>query len=274
MIKKIAFWTFMVASALLVGLLLTLRLTASDVPYPSGEKLSKLAIVNVNVIDVRAGAVVEKQTVLIENGVIKGIGSSDAVAIPAGFEVLDKSGRFAVPGFWDMHVHFSRIQQHYAGPMFVMNGVFYVRNMSGDCAGGSCAFERSIEENRTLQRLVESDELLAPNFFGLGSYIIRGPKAGYGGDARYPRRPQFLVPQTAEEGRALAKYFRDRDVDFLKSYNSLPRDAFVGLATEAGRSELYIGGHVPRSMTLKEARLPLLRPTTPSLQPSHATSTL
>lgn len=253
MIKRIVIRTLIVISALLTCLLLTLRLTAGDVPLPSGEKLARLAVVNVNVIDVRAGVVVEKQTVLIEDGVIRAVGNSDAVTVPAGFDVLDKSGQFAVPGFWDMHVHFNRIQQHYAGPMFVMNGVFYVRNMSGDCAGGRCAFDRSIRENRSLQRLVENDELLAPNFFGIGSYIIRGPRAGYGGDARYPRDPRFLVPRTEEEGRALARYFRERGVDFLKSYNSLPRDAFMGLAAEAGRSEFYVGGHVPRSMTLNEA---------------------
>ena len=100
MIKKIAIRTLIVISALLVGLLLTLHLTAGDVPLPSGEKLARLAVVNVDVIDVRAGVAVEKQTVLIEDGVIKSVGHSDTVAVPAGFDVLDKSGQFLTTGWF------------------------------------------------------------------------------------------------------------------------------------------------------------------------------
>ena len=61
MIKKIALRTLIVVSALVIGLLLTLRLTASNIPYPSGEKLQRLAVVNVDVIDVRAGGTLIRQ---------------------------------------------------------------------------------------------------------------------------------------------------------------------------------------------------------------------
>ena len=225
----------------------------NELPEPGGQALDEVAFVGVHVVDTTTGAVVENQTLLVARNTIVEMGSSDTVTVPTGYRALRKPGRFVAPGFWDMHTHFSRIQRHYAGPMFVMHGVFYARNMSGDCVGATCVFEHDVHENRELQRRVVSGDLLAPQFVEIGSYIVRGPKGAYTDRLQYPRQPDFLVPETFDQGLALARHARSRGVDFLKPYNSLSPDAFLGLLDEAQRLGLYVGGHVPRSLTLGQA---------------------
>src|SRR5687767_13812908 len=46
------------------------------------------------------------QTILIRDSRIATIGDASRVEIPRGSLVIDASGKFAIPGIWDMHVHF------------------------------------------------------------------------------------------------------------------------------------------------------------------------
>lgn len=64
-----------------------------------------LLITQVNVIDVDRGLVVERQDVLIADGVISSVLPSQA-SKKHGVQVVDGDGKYIVPGFWDMHVHF------------------------------------------------------------------------------------------------------------------------------------------------------------------------
>ena len=54
-------------------------------------------------IDVERGRVLENQTILIENNLIKQVGAD--VQIPANAPVIDLSNSTVMPGFIDMHVH-------------------------------------------------------------------------------------------------------------------------------------------------------------------------
>jgi imidazolonepropionase-like amidohydrolase len=56
-------------------------------------------------IDTENGRVLENQTVLIENNIIKAVGPN--VTIPADATVIDLSNATVMPGFLDMHVHLS-----------------------------------------------------------------------------------------------------------------------------------------------------------------------
>ena len=73
----------------------------AEMPEPVGT-----AITNVTIIDAENG-IRENQTVVWDGDEIISVGASaDAPAdAPAAATVVDGSGKFLIPGLWDMHVH-------------------------------------------------------------------------------------------------------------------------------------------------------------------------
>ena len=91
---------------------------------PTPDPRTSRIIENVRIVDVVAGTVGQPQSLLIREGRIAAIGQFDASpALPRH----DEGGAYAVPAFWDMHVHSfqSSPQMHF--PLWVANGVLNVR---------------------------------------------------------------------------------------------------------------------------------------------------
>src|SRR5437588_616503 len=101
----------------LAALFLLLCLTAA--------RAEPLAITNVTVIDATGAAPRPGMTVLIEGERIAALGS---IAPPPGARVVDGTGRFLIPGLWDMHVHWE-LERYLS--LFIANGVTGVRMMWG-----------------------------------------------------------------------------------------------------------------------------------------------
>lgn len=64
-----------------------------------------IAITHVTVVDVTGGAARHDQTVLLEGSRIAAVGSTDRVEIPRGSRIIDGTGKYLIPGLWDMHAH-------------------------------------------------------------------------------------------------------------------------------------------------------------------------
>src|SRR5215831_16100655 len=87
-----------------------------------------VAITNVSIIDVKAGVARSGMTVLVAGNRIAEAGQSGRVAVPERARVIDGTGRFLIPGLWDMHVHW--YNKELLG-LFTANGVTGVRQMFG-----------------------------------------------------------------------------------------------------------------------------------------------
>ena len=62
-----------------------------------------IAITNVTIIDVASGAQETAVTVVTKAGQIGDIGR--AISVPPGAVRVDGTGKFLIPGLWDMHTH-------------------------------------------------------------------------------------------------------------------------------------------------------------------------
>ena len=86
-----------------------------------------LAFTHVTIIDVaakdRERALKPNQTVVVTGDRITGVGGK--VRIPRGAQVIDASGKYLIPGLWDMDV----IGTASVYPFYVVNGVTGVREM-------------------------------------------------------------------------------------------------------------------------------------------------
>ncbi|MFY9618575.1 MAG: amidohydrolase family protein [Pyrinomonadaceae bacterium] len=188
----------------------------------------QLALTHVTIIDVTTGELRRDMTVVITDDRISAIGTSTKLSVPAGASVIDATGQFLIPGLWDMHVHWYRRDMF---TLFIANGVTGVRQMFG---------------NSDLLRWrdeIAKDSLLGPRMV-VASPIIDGPE---------PVWPTSISAGNEEEGRKAVRRVKQWGADFAKVYALLPRDAYFGIADEAKQQGITFAGHVPYSVSAREA---------------------
>jgi N-acyl-D-aspartate/D-glutamate deacylase len=105
-------------------------------------RYATLLIKNTNIIDVRSGEIVPAQDIFVRDGMIVNVGVN--LGIDAG-QVVDGSGKFAMPGLFDMHMHSFKMSPSLTHPMFVAAGVTAVRDLGG-CPGIYDAWVACAEE--------------------------------------------------------------------------------------------------------------------------------
>src|SRR5258706_11813473 len=95
---------------------------------------SKIAMIHVSVIDVRAGTIKPDMTVLIQGDRITEVRpSKNNESLSAkDIQVIDGRDKFLLPGLWDMHVHTDGEDRvlHF----LLANGITGVRDMAGGAA--------------------------------------------------------------------------------------------------------------------------------------------
>lgn len=151
---------------------------------------------------------------------------------PAADErVIDGKGKFLIPGLWDMHVHITDPDVFF--PLFLAAGVTGVREMYSGIPANVAAQWR----NRP-----DAPAMLLPGF-------IDGPLLLTGG----PAPPGSAVLSKPEDVTPVIRYLMSLRADFLKVYNSVPRDAYFELMRQAREAGITVVGHVPEAVSPKEA---------------------
>ena len=168
-------------------------------------------------------------TVVVADGRIASV-TEQPVEIPGAIRI-DATGKFLIPGLWDMHVHVSVPQIAY--PLFVANGVTGVREMYSGIP---------LATIRQWKAVPGTPRIAAPGF-------IDGPLMLPAGAAW----PSAVAVANAEQARQAVRSLAAQGADFLKVYNSVPRDAFFALAEEARAAGIPFAGHVPEEVSPLEA---------------------
>src|SRR5690242_9986565 len=68
-----------------------------------------IAFTHVTVIDMTTAAPQPDMTVIITGNRITALGKANKLRIPQGAQVIDATGKFLIPGLWDMHIHLTVI---------------------------------------------------------------------------------------------------------------------------------------------------------------------
>jgi len=197
----------------------------------SAQQNSALAITDVTVIDCTGAPPKPHSTVVIASGQIAAVGPGHSVSIPAGAQVVDGSGRFLIPGLWDMHGHLTDATED-AFPLLIMNGVTGVRDMGGDLA----QLDRWRSE-------INSGLRVGPHIIRAGPFVD-GPKEGV---------TNRLTVRTPEEARRAVHDLKAKGVDFIKVHNALPPEAFFALMEEAHKEHIPVAVHLPKNVSSAEA---------------------
>jgi hypothetical protein len=239
-------------SALLLVLIVVLALITC-VLWPV-EKLEPavssgpIAIANVTVIDTEDGTQQRGMTVVVAGDRIVSVGPADSVVAPDAAEIIDGSGKYLLPAFWDMHVHIPlKLSPQLYLPLFIAHGVTKVRVMSGDCHDPGDPLLSCIEDQREWNRQIMAGELVGPRITAVGSFPINGPVK------RREGWPPFFGPGTEAEASHLVHHLMERGVDFIKVYSYMPRDPFFALMNEAEKAGIEAMGHKPLAVSAIEA---------------------
>ena len=187
-----------------------------------------LALTHATVIDGTGTPPQPDVTVLVSDDRIAAMGKSANIRLPSNAVVVDATGKYLIPGLWDMHVHW--YQKDYL-PLFLANGVTGVRLMLGT------------PMHHEWQRDIEAGKLLGPRLF-IASPIVDGPKAVW---------PGSICAASAAEGRQSVVKVKQEGADFVKVYSLLSREAYFAIADEAKKQGISFAGHVPISVSVEEA---------------------
>ena len=185
-----------------------------------------LVFTHVTVIDATGAPAKPDMTVVVRGDRIEALGKTANLNVPDNVQVVDATGKFLIPGLWDMHVHFWR--KGYL-VLFIANGVTGVRVMQGEPM-----HHRWREE-------ISAGRLIGPRMV-ITTLFVDGPN-NYG----------FPVVMNEDEGRQFVRKAKKEGADSVKVSNSLPRDAYFAIADEARKQGMSLVGHVPFSVSLAEA---------------------
>src|SRR5690242_828715 len=119
-------------------------------------------------------------------------------SMPKGDRVIDASGKYLIPGLWDMHVHtvfgdWLPKDENVILPLFVANGVTGVRDMGGD-----------LDVLKVWRAQIDAGKLLGPRM------VIAGPML----DGPVPRFPSSAPIKNAADGRKTVDDLKQGGVDF------------------------------------------------------------
>ncbi|MEM1152594.1 MAG: amidohydrolase family protein [Pseudomonadota bacterium] len=201
---------------------------SGGVDVPSSVAEQGYAFVGVNVLPVITDEVLYDQTVLIQQGRVQRIAPVDSVSVPVGFEVIEATGKYLMPGLADMH---SPPMNQNDLSLFLANGVTQIRSMWS---------EPSLLE---LREQINSGLVPGPRIFASGRIVDGHPPVHFGTTVvSKPEDAAEVVRRQAEDG-----------YDFLKNYSHMSLESFDETVAAGQEQGVEISGHVPYAVSITHA---------------------
>ena len=186
----------------------------------------RLAITGATLEDSTGAAAIPDSVILIENGVIKAVGARGKVRIPKDTKVLDATGKYAIPGLWDMHAHYEQVEW---GPIYLAAGVTSVRDV-----GNEFDFIRALHE--LLDR--KQDPAIGPHLEFAG--VIDGVG---------PISLGAITADTAAEAVDRVERYKAAGARQIKIYSSVKPEIVKAICAAAHARGMTVTGHIPEGMT-------------------------
>ena len=236
---------------LMVILVSVLSIACSGTQKTSHDTQEAVSIViaSATIIDTRTGEKAVRD-ILVQGDQIVDIQTAGALKNRSDLinaQVIDATGKYAIPGLWDMHVHMGylvALPSDWMSPLFIAHGVTSVREMGS-----------GYDDILALRAQFREPGVIAPRLWTAG-LVDGSPQIFGGGDdefmKQFPRVPDEPV-DTPEEAVALVDKFVSDGINFIKIYEMLRPEVFLALVERAHHHGLRVDGHVPQRMTTREA---------------------
>ena len=201
--------------------------------YQLSERISLVgsvtAFVDVTVLPMDSERMLEHQTVVVRDGIIKMVGSSDQIEVPHDARVIDGRGKYLMPGLVDMHVH---VEYPNDLLLFVANGVTSVRNMWGNT---DKKLWFGLPDQLEMKRQISQGTLFGPTIYTAGPIM----------DGKPANHPLMEVFTSREEATRSVAWQKTQGYDFVKVYDHLTPQVYEAILTSAKEQGMPVVGHVP-----------------------------
>jgi imidazolonepropionase-like amidohydrolase/Tol biopolymer transport system component len=187
-----------------------------------------IAFTNARIITMKGDEVIEKGTIVVDGNLIKAVGRSGAINIPAGAKVIDAKGKTIMPGLIDAHAHGNHFrsgitpQKHWP---YYTNLAYGVTTMHDPSANSEMVFAQS--------ELVKNGQMVGPRVFSTGTIL-------YGADGDFR-----AVVNSLDDARSALRRTKAFGAFSVKSYNQPRRDQnqqVIQAARELGMEVVPEGG--------------------------------
>lgn len=190
------------------------------------------------IVDVRGGRLITDHAIALQGTRIVAIADPRETRRLRADRVIDASGKYVIPGLWDMHVHFGGgealiDENRDLLPLYVAHGITTVRDAAGDLS----------EQVLDWRGQIDRGELQGPTIYTSGPKI-EGTGSIWPGD---------LEVGNETELRAALDQLQRMEVDFVKiTDNALSPELFLSALRQAGQRGLKTSAHIPMTLTLDE----------------------
>lgn len=194
----------------------------------SPRNTTPIALVGGTLIDVTGRPAVPNSVVVIQGDRIIAAGPQSAIKIPKDTKVIDVTGKFLLPGLWDMHSHFYQTE---FGPTYLAAGITTARDVGND-----------IEYGTALRDAAKAKRGLGPRML-LAGYI----------DGKNEYHSFDIQVETPEEARAAVQHYKNAGYEQIKIRDHVKLETLKVICAEAHRLGMTVTGHVPEGMNALQA---------------------
>jgi hypothetical protein len=187
-----------------------------------------IALVGATLIDVSGKPPLKDSVVVIRGDRIVSAGARSNIEIPAGAKIIDATGKFLVPGLWDMHSH---LYQAEFGPTYLAAGITTARDVGNDIEFGTSLRDAALHGR------------------GLGPRILL---AGYI-DGKNKDHSFDVQVETPSEARAAVQHYKSAGYEQIKIRDNVKPQTLKVICDEAHRLGMTVTGHVPAGMNALQA---------------------
>lgn len=194
----------------------------------SPKSKSPLVLLGATLIDVTGKPPITNSAVVIEGDRITAAGPRSQIAIPQGATIVDASGKYLLPGLWDMHAHLMQVEY---GIAYLAAGITTARDVGNEFEFGT-----------TLRDAAKERRGLGPRMLLAG--YIDGKNDGHSFDVQV---------DTPAEARAAVQRYKDAGYEQIKIRDHVKLEILKVITAEAHRLGMTVTGHVPEGMNALQA---------------------
>jgi imidazolonepropionase-like amidohydrolase len=213
--------------------LLVLIFCLLSVNATAQTKSKPLVFTHLTVIDAMGAAAQGDMVVVITGDQITDLGKFGKIKFSKNSQVIDATGKFLIPGLWDMHVHLSKAGENTL-LLFIANGITSVRDMGGDYVKLLKWRKEAADGTRLSPRIKTPGALLES-----AENVARMKREG----TVEPVDKFRIGIATPEEARRAVDLMASLGVDFIKFRTVASPEVYQAIAEASKAKGLMFVGH-------------------------------